>query len=122
MYGTITGENLPRPWLERTACEIGNPPSCLKDEKRPCGNVPWLEFEFPEGIEPTGGHPGEVERGTAGSPDTLGALHDVSDEAQVSICQVAPIIREPSADERLIEKSRPRYGDGTTIETRPSAA
>ena len=75
----------------------------FRDDQRGRSDVPRFEFQFPESVEPAAGDVAKVERRRAAPPNALAASEKPSEESQIEIGVLAPIVGEARGEQRLVQ-------------------
>src|SRR5262245_56162979 len=68
--------------VERATGEIADAATGLLDDERARGDVPRVEADLPEPIEPARGDVGEIDRGGAETPHRTRASNEVAEQPQ----------------------------------------
>src|SRR5690606_4551296 len=104
------------------ALEVAHQAAGLHDQQRAGGDVPGREAEFPESVQPPGGHVGEVERGGARASHPRRLLHHLAQDREIAIDVLELTEGKARADERIAHPRAPRYANALLVEVRAAAA
>ncbi len=77
MDQAVGGQYLAAVQVKGSAGHVGYDPARLFDQQDPCRSVPWIEFEFPKGIDSTGGDAAKIESGGACTAHSVRAKSDL---------------------------------------------
>src|SRR6266536_1726170 len=104
-----------KPGLARNAVEIGDETAGLAYQQQPRSHVPGRKIAFPIAVEPSRGHPGEIERGRSESPQSADlALYRRDLVAELRKI-AAPAMRQPAGHDRIVEPTARRHPQASIV-------
>src|SRR6516225_7671109 len=81
VHATVRRDDLAEPGIERSAVQRTDLASGLFDQQRPGGDVPWVEADLPEAVEPAARDVREIDRCRTEAADCTGGAQEVREES-----------------------------------------